>query len=299
MALVNETGKQLPNKSHINGTAAVSSADGRYVVFSTDAALVPEDTNGLDDVYLRDTTDGITVLVSHRGGVPGNDFSFEPTISSDGRYVAFTTWATNLFNDKNGSTLDVLVKDMQQGTLLRVSVDSQEKQSTKNSFSPVISGNGRFVSFQTFGRYGPKDQDGKEDVYVRNLRRGTTKQASLLPGTNRDVRGPVLNGDISDNGRKVVFGNNRSLWVRNMKTGETRRFHQEPSPAPCQHIPAGSAGRPASPATASTSRSRPAPRPFRARRATSSTSTASTWPPATSSGCTSRATGTRSCPACR
>jgi Tol biopolymer transport system component len=244
VALVDQTGKQLPNKSHINGTAAVTSADGRYVVFSTDAALVPSDTNGLDDVYLRDTTDGITVLVSHKGGVPGNDFSFEPTISSNGRYVAFTTWATNLFKDTNGSTLDVLVKDMQQGTLRRVSVSSKEQQSKQNSFSPVISGNGRFVSFQTFGKYGAKDQDAKEDVYVRDLRNGKTRQASLLPGNDRDVRGPVLNGDISDTGRKVVFGNNRSLWVRNMKTGETTRFHHEPSPAPCQPIPAGSAGRP-------------------------------------------------------
>jgi Tol biopolymer transport system component len=244
VALVDQTAEQLPAKSHINGTAAVASADGRYVVFSTDAALVASDSNGLDDVYLRDTTDAVTVLVSQRKGVPGNDYSVEPTISSDGRFVAFTTWSTNLFEDTNGHTLDVLVKDMRRGRLQRVSVTSKEEQSTRNSFFPVVSGNGRFVSFQTFGRYGAKDADRKEDVYVRDLRRGTTRQASLLPGDDRDVRGPVLNGDISDNGRKVVFGNNRSLWVRNMRAGQTRRFHHEPSPAPCQPIPAGSAGRP-------------------------------------------------------
>ena len=246
VALVDGTGKQLPSKSHINGTAAVASADGRYVVFSTDAALVASDTNGLDDVYLRDTADATTVLVSHRRGVPGNDYSFEPTISSDGRYVAFTTWATNLFKDTNGSTLDVLVRDLQQGTLRRVSVSSKEQQSKQNSFSPVISGNGRFVSFQTFGKYAAKDQDTKEDVYVRDVRKGTTRQASLLPGSNRDVQGPVLNGDISDNGRKVVFGNNRNLWVRNLRSGVTTRFHHEPAPAPCQppDLPIGSAGRP-------------------------------------------------------
>jgi Tol biopolymer transport system component len=243
VALTDGTGKQLPFKSHINGTAPVTSADGRYVVFSTDAALAPTDTNGLDDVYLRDTVDGTTVLVSQKGGVPGNDFSLEPTVSADGRYVAFTTWSTNLAKDTNGSTLDVLVKDLQFDVLRRVSVTSREKQSRKNSFSPVISGNGRFVSFQTFGRYGRKDQDKKEDVYVRDLLKGSTKQASLLPD-NRDVRGPVLNGDISDNGRKVVFGYNRSLWVRDMRTGVTRLFHHEPAPAPCQDIPAGSAGRP-------------------------------------------------------
>jgi Tol biopolymer transport system component len=122
-------------------------------------------------------------------------------------------------------------------------VTTSGRQTGRNSFAPVISGNGRFVSFQTFGRYGPKDGDKKEDVYVRNLVEHTTQQASLLPD-DRDVRGPVLNGDISDNGRKVVFGNNRSLWVRDMRTGVARLFHHEPSPAPCQEIPAGSAGRP-------------------------------------------------------
>jgi Tol biopolymer transport system component len=246
VALADGTDKQLPEKSHINGTAPVASADGRYVVFSTEAALVATDTNGDEDVYRRDTVEGTTLLVSvNERGKVGNDHSFEPTISSDGRYVAFTTWATNLAKgDTNGSTLDVLVKDLQRDVLQRVSVTSKEQQSGKNSFSPVVSGNGRFVAFQTFGRYGVKDQDNKEDVYVRNLRQGTTRQASLLPGTDADVRGPVLNGDISDDGGKVVFGYNRNLWVRNMRTGVTTLFHHEPSPAPCQDIPAGSAGRP-------------------------------------------------------
>jgi Tol biopolymer transport system component len=245
VALASGTDKQLPAKSHINGTAPVASTDGRYVVFSTEAALVETDTNGDEDVYLRDTADRITVLVSQRNGKVGNDHSFEPTISSDGRYVAFTTWSTNLAKDSNGSTLDVLVKDMQRDQLRRVSVTSMERQTKRNSFFPVISGNGRFVSFQTFGRFGARDRDRTEDVYVRNLRRGTTRQASLLPGDDRDVRGPVLNGDISDNGRKVVFGYNRNLWMRNLRTGQTMRFHHEAAPAPCQpDVPTGSAGRP-------------------------------------------------------
>ena len=243
VALTNLTGKQLASKSHINGTASVASEDGQFVVFSTDAALVRRDTNGLDDVYLRAVDEGVTVLVSSKDGVPGNDYSLEPTISADGRYVAFTTWSTNLAKDTNGPTLDVLVKDMHTGRIHPVSVNSREQQRKQNSFSPVIAGNGRYVSFQTFGSYGPKDQDKKEDVYVRDLRKGTTKQASLLPD-GRDVPGFLLNGDISDSGSKVVFGNDRSLWLRNLRTGETRRLHKEPSPAPCQDIPAGSAGRP-------------------------------------------------------
>jgi hypothetical protein len=244
VALVNVTDKQLANKSHINGTAAVASADGRYVVFSTDAGLVKSDTNGLDDVYRRDTLTGRTLLVSQRRGVVGNDFSFEPTISSDGRMVAFTTWATNLAKDTNGSTLDVLVKNLKSNNVRLVSVNSREQQTKKNSFSPVISGNGSAVSFQTFGSFGKKDQDFKEDVYVRNLHDGTTKQASLLPGSNKDVPGNLLNGDISDDGTKVTFGKNTKLWVRDMAAGRTTLFHSEPPSAPCQPFPAGSSGRP-------------------------------------------------------
>lgn len=244
VALVNGTGAQPENKSHLNGTAQVASHDGQFVVFSTDAALVPWDTNGTDDIYLRDSGDDITVLVSSRGGTVGNDASFEPTISADGRYVAFTTWATNLTLDSNGSTLDVVVKDMQTDKVELASVTSQEKQRDRNSFFPVVSDDGSAVSFQTFARLGRKDRDRTEDVYVRDLRKGVTRQGSLLPGGSRDVRGPVLNGDLSGDGSVVVFGNANHLWARNVRTGETVRFHQEADAPPCQPFPMGSAGRP-------------------------------------------------------
>ena len=244
VALVNVTEEQLPFKSHLNGTAQVTSHDGQFTVFSTVAPLVPWDDNGTDDVYLRDAGDDVTVLVSARDGKPGNDSSFEPTISADGRYVAFTTWATDLKRrDRNGSDLDVLVKDMQTDRLRRVSVTSKEEQGGRNSFSPVISDDGRSVSFQTFSRLGRRDDDRKEDVYVRDLDAGVTRQGSLLP-SGRDVRGSVLNGDLSGDGSVVVFGNANRLWARDVRSGETTRFWREPDSPPCQSFPAGSAGRP-------------------------------------------------------
>lgn len=244
VALVDGTGEQLPFKSALNGTANVTSYDGRYTVFSTDAPLVAEDTNATDDVYVRDREAATTTLVSVRadGGL-GNDYSYEPTISADGRYVAFTTWATNLLKDRNGSDLDVLVKDLETGDLSRVSVTSDEQQKGRNSFFPVISGDGRSVAFQSFSRLGPKDQDRTEDVYVRDLETGRTRQASLQPD-DRDIRGPLGVGDISDDGAKVTFGNDHMAWVRNVETGRTIRIWQEPTPAPCQDWPdAGSLGR--------------------------------------------------------
>ena len=85
VVLVNDTDAQADAKSAINGTAQVASYDGTSVVFSTTAALVPEDTNEVDDVYLRYLPDRLTILVSRTGAVPGNDSSFEPTVSNDGR----------------------------------------------------------------------------------------------------------------------------------------------------------------------------------------------------------------------
>jgi Tol biopolymer transport system component len=244
VALVDGTGEQLPFTSSLNGTANVVSYDGRYTAFSTEAPLVAEDTNATEDVYVRDREAGTTTLVSVRSnGVLGNDYSFEPTISDDGRYVAFTTWATTLVRDRNGSDLDVLVKDLETGTLSRVSVTSDDRQAKGNSFFPVISGDGRSVAFQTYARLGGKDEDRTEDVYVRDLDAGTTRQGSLQPD-DRDIRGPLGVGDLSDDGSKVTFGNDHMAWVRNVATGRTKRIWQEPTPAPCQDWPdAGSLGR--------------------------------------------------------
>jgi Tol biopolymer transport system component len=243
VVLANGTNAQADAKSAINGTAQVSSYDGRFVVFSTAAPLVPQDRNQTDDVYLRDTGDGITILVSRKGSKPGNDASFEPTISNDGRYVAFTTMATNLFDDRNGGVLDVAVKDLFTGRIQKVSVSTDGKQYKKNSFFAVLSGNGRRVAFQSFAPFGAKDQDEREDVYVRDVAHRWTRQVSLTP-KGHDVKPSVLNGDISDNGNLVTFGEANDLWVRNVNRGTTVRFWHEPDSPPCQGFPIGSAGRP-------------------------------------------------------
>ena len=243
VVLVNGTDAQADDKSAISGTGQVSSYDGRFVVFSTAAALVPRDRNQLDDVYLRDTVDGITILVSRKGTRPGNDYSIEPTISNDGRFVAFTTFATNLVDDANGSVLDVVVKDLFTGRIRLASVGPNGRQRKQNSFSPVISGNGKRVAFQTFAAFGAKDGDKREDVYLRDLSHHWTRQMSVTPkGT--DVRPSVLVGDVSDRGDLVTFGDSNDLWVRHAGTGRTTRFWHEPDSPPCQPFPAGSAGRP-------------------------------------------------------
>jgi Tol biopolymer transport system component len=99
------------------------STDGRYVTFYSAAAnLVAGDTNGMFDIFMRDRQTGTTTLVSRDStGVEGDGDSQYPSISADGRYVAFQSYATNLVaGDTNGKT-DIFVRDRQTGTTTRVS----------------------------------------------------------------------------------------------------------------------------------------------------------------------------------
>ncbi len=107
------------------------SADGRYVVFSSNASnLDPRDPNTISDIFVRDMEAGMTFLVSvnYTGTGPGNDYSYDPRISPDGRFVAFTSYASNLAPagfDTNGMS-DVFVRDLWSDVTVPVSVDSGE-----------------------------------------------------------------------------------------------------------------------------------------------------------------------------
>ena len=100
------------------------SADGRFVAFRSDATnLVPGDTNGATDVFVRDRQTGTTRRVSvGPGGAQGNGGSFMPAISADGRFVAFESSATNLVPGDTNDMEDMFVHDRQTGTTRRVSV---------------------------------------------------------------------------------------------------------------------------------------------------------------------------------
>jgi len=106
------------------------SADGRYVVFYSDSSnLVSGDTNGANDVFLHDMQTGTTSRISvSSSGTAGNSESFFPSISADGRYVVFTSAATNLVSGDTNGIEDVFVRDLQAGTTTRVSVSSSGAQ---------------------------------------------------------------------------------------------------------------------------------------------------------------------------
>ena len=121
------------------------SADGRYAAFYSDGSnLVPGDANGARDVFIGDRQTGETTRASVDGtGAEANDDSFEPAISADGRFVAFSSSATNLVAGDSNDVNDVFVRDRQANTTTRVSVGLAGANADGGSDSPSISGDGR------------------------------------------------------------------------------------------------------------------------------------------------------------
>ena len=125
------------------------SADGRYVAFDSSASnLVSGDTNRTSDIFVKDLQTGTTQRISVASdGTQGNNYSENPSISADGRYVAFESYSSNLVSGDTNNRSDIFVKDLQTGTTKRISVASDGTQGNGNSYRPSISADGRYVAF--------------------------------------------------------------------------------------------------------------------------------------------------------
>ncbi len=197
------------------------SADGRFVAFHSKAAnLVAGDTNGVDDVFVRDRITGKIERVSVRtGGGQGNQRSYDAAITADGRYVAFTSRATNL-TTIDGSSSDVFVHDRQSGTTEIVSVSSLGIPGTDDSGSPSISDDGRYVAFGSkASNLVTGDGNGFADVFVHDRKNKTTLRASVAMGVLQPDGGSQT-PKISPDGRRVAF----SSGATNLVPGDTNRL---------------------------------------------------------------------------
>lgn len=147
------------------------SADGRFVVFESAASsLVPEDKNEMSDVFLRDMETGTIELVSvSSAGDSANGHSHLSclrSVSADGRFVVFSSEATNLVDgDTNGKT-DVFVRDRMRQTTTRVSVGANGEQWDLNSIEATISADGKVIAFRTGAL---NDSPGSSQVWLRYL----------------------------------------------------------------------------------------------------------------------------------
>jgi uncharacterized repeat protein (TIGR01451 family) len=234
---------------------AAISTDGRFVAFRSAAAnLVPGDTNGVQDVFVRDRVARTTTRVSvSTAGAAGTAASDSPSISGDGSRVAFRSAAPNLVpNDTQGYT-DVFVRDLVAGTTTRVSVSNDGGYAAGTSFQPAISADGQHVAFATYGfNLVPQGTNDKSQIFVRHLAASTTDQVSVTPsggsGTGDSTR-PGISGD----GALVVFrslaanlvtGDTNALadiFLRDLRTGTTSRVGS-PQPNGASDDPSISAG---------------------------------------------------------
>ena len=202
------------------------STDGRFVAFSSLADnLTPNSVANEDEIFVRDTQNGTTTLVSvDSSGNPGDSDSYYPSMSADGRFVAFQSNADNLVaNDTNGNS-DVFVHDNVLGTTAMVSVDSNGVQGDNASYAPFISANGRYVVFMSVAdNLSPNDDNASADVFVRDLQANITTVASVGDDGalgDSDSEFPTISAD----GRFVAFLSNADDLVLNDTNGAADAF---------------------------------------------------------------------------
>jgi Tol biopolymer transport system component len=184
------------------------SDDGRFVVFESYANnLVPGDTNGYFDVFVRDrrkrTTERVSVATD---GSQANEDSYYTAISNDGRIVAFASDASNLVAADTNARTDIFVRDRWAAATERVSISGSGAQANFGSFAPSLSADGNLVAFYSAAsNLVAGDTNGAGDLFVRDRQLGTMERANVPTGGVQSFGGSETTGKISANGRFVVF----------------------------------------------------------------------------------------------
>lgn len=211
----------------------VISADGRFVAFMSWASnLHVLDTNGTADVYCHDRQSGKTYLVSATPtGSGGDDISNDPEITADGRFVVFTSQASDLVAGDTNNTIDVFRHDLLLGVTDLVTVDAGGNQASTYSSFGAISDDGRYVAFQSRAdNLTVPEGDTAEDIFVKDMLTGTVELISVRHDgtpTNAECASPSISAD----GTRVAFltsdiqmvpghpGAHRDVYVFDRTTG--------------------------------------------------------------------------------
>lgn len=209
-----------------SGGAAIS-ADGRYVAFESSAELVRADGNGQTDIYVHDRITGTTTRVSiSSSGREATGPSYAPSISADGRLVAFASSAENLVGGDSNLQSDIFVHDRATGRTRRVSVRSDGTQALGGeSYNPSISPDGRWVGFDsTANDLMPGGDVGVDaDVFLYDRRERRLRRVSDVAGSGEPNGGswfPV----VSQGGRYVAFWSEASDLVPSDLNGQRDVF---------------------------------------------------------------------------
>ena len=191
------------------------SGDGRYVAFDSNASdLVAGDTNGDRDTFVHDRQTGATTRVSVASdGSEANGTSWRPSISADGRYVAFDSTAPDLVGgDTNGFT-DVFVHDRQTGATVRVSVTGDGGAANGSSFEAAMSADGGDVAFvSTASNLVTGDTNSAEDIFLYKLQTGAIERVSVA-GDGTQANSTTFNCTIGNDGSCIAFESGASNLV--------------------------------------------------------------------------------------
>jgi hypothetical protein len=208
------TGGTQANSESAHG---ILSGDGRHVAFTSAASnLVPGDSNGITDAFVRDLDTGVTERVSvATDGAQANAASSAEAISADGRFIVFSSDASNLVPNDSNERSDAFVRDRQTGVTTRVSMSSDGTQGDLNSWAESISADGRFVTFASdASNLVAGDTNQNTDVFVYDRQTGATERASIASDGSQGNDGS-FDSQISDDGRVVSFASFCSNLVPN------------------------------------------------------------------------------------
>jgi hypothetical protein len=242
VALVDASPAGAPGNG--DATFAAVTPDGGYVAFVSSATnLDPavNDTGTNTDVFRRDMTAGVTVLSRTPEGAPGDRHSsWSPTtarariISDNGRYVAFTTAATNFFPNVTNGFLpdDVVLADAENGTLELVNERYDESQSANGtSFYPAISADGRYVGFASRAtdlyQGAPFDGNGEFDIFRYDRQLDAAELISISADGNSTGFGASLETQLDSTGRYVFFSSSASNLVASDSNSATDFFRRD------------------------------------------------------------------------
>ncbi|MEM7706363.1 MAG: hypothetical protein AAF358_12460 [Pseudomonadota bacterium] len=185
---------------------AAFSADGATVAFHSSADnLLPDDDNNATDVFVwqadRGPNQALELVSRSEAGGPANGSSLNASLSGDGRWIAFSSRASNLVAEDNNEASDIFVRDRQTDETSRVSVSSTGEEGDRGSFQPTISDNGRFVAFTSEStNFSDNEFDELPDLFLHDRSTGETSLINVSTAgvrSNADSAAAVVSPDGS------------------------------------------------------------------------------------------------------
>ncbi len=205
-----------------NSLAPKVSANGQFVTFASAASnLVPNDTNGVSDVFVRNMTTGVTTRISVTpSGANANGFSGEPVISADGTYVAFSSYADNITAGATNGHDNVYETNLTTGHTVLVSTAAGTSTAANGtSYDPSISGGGSFVTFRSTAtnleNTIPIANPGGYNVYISNVGSNAISLLSVNSAGTASGDENSISAVTSDNGQFIVFRSSANNLVAN------------------------------------------------------------------------------------